>query len=308
MVGGCASPEFMPTGTISLMPIPVVRGEISSPARQMLDCKPQLLAEYLVEFLRQECVVQRGVNKAIIGLSGGVDSAVTTYLAALAFGAENTFVFRLPYKVSSSASLDHAQLVINDLGLPAETIDITPMVDGYGEIPSVEMTPYRLGNVCARSRMIVLYDQAARIGGLPLGTGNKTERMFGYYTWHGDDAPPINPLGDLFKTQVFELAEYLGVPAEIRLKPPTADLIEGQTDEGDFGITYALADEILVLMMSRYETDQMEALGYKAKDIEIVRKRVAGTHWKRKLPTVAMTSTTSINEYYLRPVDFRHLP
>lgn len=290
------------------MPIPVVRADKSSPARRLLDCEPKLLTEFLVEFLVQECKVQRNMHKVVIGLSGGIDSAVTTYLAAKAFGPENTYVFRLPYKVSSSASLDHARIVIGDLGLPAETIDITPMVDGYSSIPSVEMTPYRLGNICARSRMIVLYDQAARLGGLPLGTGNKTERMFGYFTWHGDDAPAVNPLGDLFKTQVFELAEYLGVPDVIRNKPPTADLIEGQTDEGDFGITYAKADEILVLLMSRYETDQIEALGYSLKDIEIVKKRISGTHWKRKLPTVAMVSTTSINEYYLRPVDFRGLP
>lgn len=289
------------------MTLPVVRGVNESPSKSWLDVNPELLAEFLVEFLREELIVQRGMTKGVIGLSGGIDSAVTTYLAVRALGAENVYVVRMPYKISSQASLDHAQLVIEDLSLPAQTIEITGMVDGYGGIPEVVMTPYRLGNVCARARMIVLYDQGARLGAMPLGTGNKTERMFGYYTWHGDDAPPINPLGDLFKTQIFELARWLGVPEVICDKPPTADLIEGQTDEGDFGISYAVADEILVLLMRRFSVEQCVSFGYEQRDVELVLKKVAGTHWKRKMATVAMTSVTSINEYYLRPVDFRGL-
>lgn len=287
------------------MALPVVRGLNESPARALLDIEPSLLAEFLVEFLREELVVQRGMTRGVLGLSGGIDSAVTCYLAARALGPENVLAVRMPYRKSSQASLDHAQLVVDDLGVKATTIDISAMVDGFGDIGEVAMTPYRLGNVCARSRMIVLYDLGARDGAMPLGTGNKTERMFGYYTWHGDDAPPINPLGDLFKTQVFELARYLGVPDVICDKPPTADLIEGQTDEGDFGITYALADEILVLLMRGFQRDQIMAFGCSERDVDLVMRKVSGTHWKRKLPTVAMTSLTSINEYYLRPVDFR---
>lgn len=287
------------------MALPVVRASGESPAQSLLDVNPELLADYLTRFLHEELTVQRKISKAVVGLSGGVDSAVTTYLAARALGPQNVHVVRMPYKVSSQASLDDAQAVIDDLGLPSQTIEITGMVDGYSCLDGVEMTPHRLGNVCARARMTILYDQGARLGAIPLGTGNKTERMFGYYTWHGDDAPPINPLGDLFKTQVFELARHLGVPERICSKPPTADLIEGQTDEGDFGITYAVADEILVLLMRRVPADRLVRMGYTQKDVDLVASKVAGTHWKRKLPTVAMVSTTSINEYYLRPVDFR---
>lgn len=287
------------------MPLPVVRGKGISPARALLDVNPALLAEFLTGFLREELVCQRKAHKAVVGLSGGVDSAVTTFLAVRALGAENVHVVRMPYKISSQSSLDDAQAVIDQLGVPAQTIGITAMVDGYALADGVEMTPHRLGNVCARARMTILYDQGARLGAIPLGTGNKTERMFGYFTWHGDDAPPINPLGDLYKSQVFELARYLGVPAAICEKAPTADLIAGQTDEGDFGITYALADEILVLLMRRVPADRLERMGYSRRDIELVSAKVAGTHWKRKLSTVAMVSTTSINEYYLRPVDYR---
>lgn len=287
------------------MPFPVTRAVLDKtlPDR-LLHMNAPLMAEFLVEFLKDECIRRRGIRKAVIGLSGGVDSAVTTYLAERAFGAENVFVYRMPYKISSSESLTHAQLCVDALGVPERTIDITAMVDGYvcGSEPEIE--PQRLGNVCARSRMIVLYDQSAKVGGLPLGTGNKTERFFGYYTWHADDAPAINPLGDLYKTQVWELAEYLGVPDVIVNKPPTADLEEGQTDEGDFGISYLAADRILVLMLIGFSTQRIMEYGFTEAQVELVRRRVAGTHWKRKLPTVAMTSNTAINEFYLRPVDF----
>jgi NAD+ synthase len=228
---------------------------------------------------------------------------VVAYLCARAFGPTNVFAFRMPYKISSQESLDHAQLVIDDLGICERTVPITGMVDGYlAQEP--EMTPSRLGNVCARSRMIVLFDQSAKLGALPIGTGNKSERLFGYYTWHADDSPPINPLGDLFKTQVWELARELGVPSEIVDKPATADLIQGQTDEGDFGITYVKADRILHHLVQGYTPEQLKAMGFPAVDVDLVWKRVDGTHWKRRLPTVAMLSSTAIGEYYLRPVDF----
>jgi NAD+ synthase len=270
-----------------------------------LDVDPGLLAEFLTNFLVEEVRVQRGISRAVLGLSGGVDSALAAYLAARAFGPENVLAVRMPYKISSQASLDHAQLVIDDLGIESMTVPITGMVDGYAEIEGIEATPHRIGNICARSRMIVLYDLAAKLGSLPIGTGNKTERMFGYYTWHGDDAPPVNPLGDLFKTQVFELSRWIGVPAAICDKAPTADLIAGQTDEGDFGITYAVADEILVLLLRGFVRDQVVAFGYADRDVDLVIGKVGGTHWKRELPTVAMVSVSSIGEYWLRPVDFR---
>lgn len=264
----------------------------------------ELLQEWLVAFLRDECTRRRGVSKAVLGLSGGVDSAVVAHLCALAFGPENVFAYRMPYKLSSSASLDHAQLVADGLGIKPQTIPITDMVDGYLAAVQGEVSPQRLGNVCARCRMIVLFDQAAAVGGLPIGTGNKSERLFGYFTWHADDSPPINPLGDLFKTQVWALARGLGVPEVVIDKPATADLIQGQTDEGDFGITYAHADRILHYITSGYPKQKLLSMGFDPHEVDIVWRRVAGTHWKRRLPTVAMLSNSAIGEYYLRPVDY----
>lgn len=283
------------------MPLPIYRALPYPKDPTKLDSA--LVADWLVRFLRDECVRRRGVQKAIIGLSGGVDSAVTTYLCARAFGPENVHVFRLPYKISSQASLDHAQLVVDDLGVQVRTVDITGMVDGY-LAQEQDMNPTRLGNVCARSRMIVLFDQSAALGGLPIGTGNKTERLVGYYTWHADDAPPINPLGDLLKTQVWDLARELGVPDVIVEKPATADLVQGQTDEGDFGLTYAAADPILHYLVQGYSSEKLVEMGFPAREVEIVFQRVSRTHWKRRLPTVAMLSNTAIGEYYLRPVDY----
>jgi NAD+ synthase len=152
--------------------------------------------------------------------------------------------------------------------------------------------------------MVALFDRSAALGALPLGTGNKTERLFGYFTWHADDTPPVNPIGDLFKTQVVALARHLGVPEVILAKPPTADLVSGQTDEGDFGITYAKADAILHWLLKGYDSARIGALGFKPGEVELVRQRLASTHWKRRLPTVAVLSQTAINEFYLRPVDF----
>lgn len=263
------------------------------------------LADWLVWFLQEECTRQRGITRAVIGLSGGVDSAVVAYLCARAFGPDQTHVFMMPYRVSSADSLSHAQLVVDDLGLPALTVEITAMVDGYLGQYEPDASPHRVGNVCSRCRMTILFDQSAKLGGLPIGTGNKTERMFGYYTWHGDDAPPINPLGDLWKSQVWQLAEALGVPASIRTKAPSADLIPNQTDEGDLGISYARADLILNALLRDYPAGRLTEIGFTADEVALVQRKVAGTHWKRKLPTVAMISDSAINEYYLRPVDYR---
>lgn len=263
----------------------------------------ELVAEWLTEFLRDECVRRRGVTKAVLGLSGGVDSAVTAYLCARAFGAENVTALRMPYKVSSQESLEHARMVTADLGIHERTIDISPMVDGYlSDEP--EATPARIGNICARARMTILFDQSAKLGALPIGTGNKTERLFGYFTWHADDSPPINPLGDLFKTQVWSLARELGVPQEIVAKPASADLIKGQTDEGDFGISYPKADRILVHLVAGWSTTKLVELGFPTSEVDLVAGKVDSTHWKRRLPTVAMMSTSAIGEYYLRPVDY----
>ena len=287
------------------MPLSVLRAPGFDPGSdEPLKINAPLVADWLVRFLKDECIRRRGVTKAVLGLSGGVDSAVVAYLCARAFGPENVYAFRMPYKISSQESVDHANLVVDDLGINARTVEITPMVDGYVGTHEADISPSRLGNVCARTRMIVIFDQGAKLGALPIGTGNKSERLFGYYTWHADDSPPINPIGDMFKTQVWDLAVELGVPKEIVYKPASADLIKGQTDESDFGITYAKADRILHFMTQGFTKSKLIEMGFEASEVELVWRRVDTTHWKRRLPTVAMLSSTAIGEYYLRPVDF----
>jgi NAD+ synthetase len=287
------------------MAIPIFRAEKKSePSAELLNLDSGLAVDWLVRFLQHECKVRRNVHRAILGLSGGVDSAVVAYLCARAFGPENVFAFRLPYKISSQESLDHASLVIDDTGIQVETLSITDMVDGYLGQVSGEVSGTRIGNVCARCRANILFDQSARLGGLPIGTGNKSERLFGYYTWHADDSPPINPLGDLLKSQVWQVARALGVPSVIIDKPASADLVKGQTDEGDFGISYARADLILFHLVQGYSREGLVSLGFPVAEVDLVWKRVDSTHWKRHLPTIAMMSDTSINDYYLRPVDY----
>jgi NAD+ synthetase len=264
---------------------------------------PDVAARWLEAFLRDELIERRGIHKAVIGLSGGVDSAVTAYLCARALGPENVHAIRMPYKTSSPASLADAQLVIDALGIRARTIEISDAVDGYLQFEP-EADARRRGNVMARMRMVVLFDQSAKLDALPIGTGNKTERLLGYFTWHADDTPPVNPIGDLFKTQVWALARYLGVPLPLIEKAPSADLEADQTDEGDLGITYARADAILAQLLLGYPDELLLEHGFDAHDVALVRRRVDSTHWKRHLPTTAMLSNTAINEFYLRPVDY----
>ncbi|HMS55506.1 MAG TPA: NAD+ synthase [Fimbriimonadaceae bacterium] len=286
------------------MALPIYRADPFDPEdSRKLAINCSLVSDWLVTFLRDECIRRRGAHKAVLGLSGGVDSAVVAFLCARAFGPENVVAFRMPYKVSSADSIVHANLVVEHLGIQAETIDITAMVDGFANTQR-EISATRVGNICARCRTAILFDQSAEKGALPIGTGNKTERLFGYFTWHADDAPPINPLGDLFKTQVWQLAEFLGVPEVIVRKPASADLIKGQTDEGDFGITYPKADRILFYLTLGYRPTKLVEMGFPEHEVDLVAKKVDSTHWKRRLPTVAMISTSAIGEYYLRPVDY----
>ena len=278
----------------------------ASEARDPLSIDASLAHRWLVSFLRDEVVERRGFQKVLVGLSGGVDSALVAFLAAEALGPENVIGVRMPYRTSSPDSLAHAQLVIDNLGIQCMTVDISAAVDGY--LAQLEkkttISPERRGNVMARQRMIVLFDQSAQHRALPLGTGNKSERLLGYFTWHADDAPPVNALGDLYKTQVWDLARHMGVPEAIIAKPATADLVAGQTDEGDLGVPYATADRILDLLLRGNTPAAIVARGLAAPDVERVRARLASSHWKRKLPTVAVMSQTAIGEYYLRPVDY----
>jgi NAD+ synthetase len=281
--------------------IPVVRDTYTG-GPPTLDLDVMLAENWLIRFLREE-MQSRGFERAVVGVSGGVDSAVTAYLAARAFGAERVIGVRLPYRTSSPESLEHAQLVIDALGIETRTLDISAAVDGYlSTEPDADAA--RCGNVMARTRMIALFDLSAKHRALPLGTGNKTERLLGYFTWHADDSPPINPLGDLFKTQVWALAKHLGVPDVIVGKAPSADLVVGQTDEGDIGISYAKADELLNWLLNGYSESDLVARGFGAAEVALVRNRLARTHWKRRLPTVAMISSSMIGESYLRPVDY----
>jgi NAD+ synthetase len=286
-------------------------GKASGPSRRAvassadpLAIDPELTRKWLVEFIKDEIIRRRKFGRVVIGLSGGVDSALVTFLAVEALGRENVTAVRMPYQSSSPESFDHAQLVIDALRIPNRTVDITPGVDGIVCAIGKETTPARKGNVMARMRMITLFDLSAELIALPLGTGNKTERLLGYFTWHADDSPPVNPIGDLFKTQVWALARHLGVPEIIVNKPASADLIRGQTDEGDFGISYPKADMILHGLLQGYKPEEIVPLGYTLEEIELVKKRLESTHWKRRLPTVAMVSQTAIGEYYLRPVDY----
>jgi NAD+ synthase (glutamine-hydrolysing) len=269
-----------------------------------LEIDPELTRRWLVEFLRDEVQRRRGFERVVIGLSGGVDSSLVAFLAAEALGAGGVVGVRMPYRTSSPESLEHAQLVIDRLGIESRTVDITAAVEGLASAIGGGHEPGRLGNIMARARMITLFDLSAAERALPVGTGNKTERLLGYFTWHADDSPPVNPLGDLFKTQVWALARHLQVPEVIVSKPASADLIHGQTDEGDFGISYARADAILHWILLGYRNPEIVPLGFTEEEIALVRRRLDSTHWKRRLPTVAMLSATAIGEYYLRPVDY----
>jgi len=287
--------------TFPALPV-ITAGDTGRGVPPSLGIDAALVERWLVAFLRDE-FARRGFTDAVVGLSGGVDSAVVAALAARALGPAHVHAVRMPYRTSSPDSLAHAQLVIDRLGLQARTVDISGAVDGYlAHEPEADAA--RRGNVMARMRMITLFDLSAKHRALPLGTGNKSERLLGYFTWHADDSPPVNPIGDLFKSQVWALARHLDVPQPIIDKPASADLVEGQTDEGDFGVRYAVADEILNWILHGWSPAELVARGMDAEAIRLVTRRLDSTHWKRKLPTVAMLSGAAIGESYLRPVDY----
>jgi len=235
----------------------------------------------------------------VVGVSGGVDSALSYYLAVEALGAENVLALRMPYKSSSQATLEHAQLIIDALGTPSLTIPITEMVDPLFErFP--EAGPVRRGNAMARARMIVLYDQSEAFRGLVVGTGNKTEILLGYTTLYGDAACALNPLGDLYKTQVRQLARAVGIPDVIIDKPPTADLWQGQTDEGELGFTYAEVDQLLYLLVDqRYSPEDCMEAGFAENFVRIVVERMRRNHFKRLLPPIAKLTNRTVGYDFL---------
>ena len=295
-------PEEAIPALVGRGPIPTDNEALKNPVELELDL--ELVERTLVEFIREEVRRRRHFERVVVGVSGGVDSAVSLFLACRALGAENVFGFRLPYRASSAESLEHATMVLDLTGAHARTIEISDPIDRYVEQYEPDISPLRKGNLMARLRAVILFDQSARLSALPLGTGNKSERLLGYFTWHADDSPPINPLGDLFKTQVWALARHLGVPDVIIEKPATADLVKGVTDEDEIGVSYHDADPILNAMVRGYGPEELVRVGFDAEAVEVVWRRLQSTHWKRELPTVAVLSSSAIGEFYLRPVDY----
>jgi NAD+ synthase len=263
-----------------------------------LNLNPSLARTILTGFIQSE-ISRAGFTRAVVGLSGGVDSALSCYLAAEALGPQNVLAVRMPYQASSPDSMEHAQLVIDALGVQSLTVPITEMAEPLFErFP--EASPVRRGNVMARLRMIVLYDQSEAFRGLVVGTGNKTEILLGYTTLFGDAACALNPLGDLYKTQVRQLSRALGVPEVIVAKPPSADLWLGQTDEGELGFTYAEVDQLLYLLVDqRYSPEECVAAGFAEKFVRGVVERVRRNHFKRVLAPIAKLSNRTVGYDFL---------
>ena len=260
----------------------------------------RIIAEFIRGHLRQT-----GFERALLGLSGGIDSALVAYLVAEAIGADRLLCVLLPYRTSSPASRADAEEVVRNLGCTSELIDITPIVDGHfdRQLPgSKEISNLRRGNFAARARMAVLYDQSVVWGGLVMGTSNKTESLLGYTTIFGDNAAALLPIGDLYKTQVRQLSAEIGVPEAILRKPPTADLWAGQTDEDEVGLTYAEIDRLLYWMVDRRRSrDELLEMGFEPATIERVERLVVGAEYKRQMPPIAKLGPRTPGVDYLYP-------
>lgn len=244
------------------------------------------LHEEIIIFLREN-IKKAGFKKAILGLSGGIDSALVAYLLKDALGEENVIALMMPYKSSSKESLIHAQMVIDNLKIQHKKIEITDMIDAYFKNQD-EASMLRKGNKMARERMSILFDYSAKENALVIGTSNKTEIYLGYSTQFGDSACAINPIGELYKTDVWALAEYLKVPYEIIDKKPSADLWEGQTDEAEMGLTYKEADEILYRILDeKKNVQEIENEGFSREIIEKIIARMNRSEYKRRMPLIA---------------------
>ena len=263
-----------------------------------LEINTDLTRKILTDFLRSE-ITNAGFQHAVVGLSGGVDSAAACYLAAEALKPENVLAVRMPYKTSAPESLEHADLVIQASGVQDITIPITDIVDSlFTHFPEADRG--RRGNAMARARMIILYDQSVAFNGLVVGSGNKTEILLGYTTLYGDSACALNPLGDLYKTQIRQLARSLGIPEVIIAKPPSADLWVGQTDEDELGFTYQEVDRLLVLLVDRgYSLQACVEAGFDSTFVEAVIERIQRNQFKRVLPPIAKLSDRSVSYDFL---------
>ncbi|MCX7425558.1 MAG: NAD+ synthase [Planctomycetia bacterium] len=271
----------------------------SEDAKIDLRIDPELVTEILTRFLREE-IRRAGFQHAVVGVSGGIDSSVVVYLAARSLGPENVLALTMPYKTSSEATRSDSRSVIESLGVQHRDVPIAEQIDDYfARFP--DASRMRLANKCARERMTVLYDQSAAFEGLVLGTSNKSELLLGYGTQYGDMASAINPIGDLYKTQLYQLAAYLGVPEAIRAKTPTGDLWVGQTDEDELGFTYAEVDRLLALMVDRrWRRPELIATGFAAELVDRVATLVRRNHYKRRMPVIAKLSFRTMDR------DFRY--
>jgi NAD+ synthase len=264
-----------------------------------LDINPELVGDILRRFIRTE-LRRAGFSRAVVGLSGGIDSTVVTYLAAKALEPDNVLAVTMPYKSSSEATRRDAAAVVRALGVRTLDAPITDQIDAYfARFP--DASKMRLANKCARERMTILYDQSAAFDALVLGTSNKSELLLGYSTQFGDMASAINPVGDLYKTQLYQLARHLGVPEEICQKSPTGDLWAGQTDEGELGFTYAEVDRLLVLLVDhRWRRAELLRAGFAEDFVDGVLARVRRNHYKRRMPVIAKLSHRTMDR------DFRY--
>ena len=269
-----------------------------------LSIDPRETVRILTGFIRTE-IERTGLSRIVVGLSGGLDSAVAAYLAARALGPESVVGVLIPYRTSSPDSAADAEKVVGALGIMGEKIDISTIVDAFSALLG-RVSRNRLGNIMARARMTLLYDRSVIHRALVLGTSNKTELLLGYGTLHGDLASAINPLGDLYKTQVRALAAHLKVPLSIRRKPPSADLWPDQSDEGEFGFSYDEADRLLALLIdARVSRKTAIAAGYKATLVDRVTRLVVRSQFKRRLPVIAKVSTRSVGWDFRYPRDWR---
>ena len=251
-----------------------------------LDLNLKEVHSELVEFLR-ESFKKAGFSKAVLGLSGGIDSALVAYLLRDALGKENVLAIMMPYKSSNPDSLNHAKLVVEDLGINSKTIEITDMIDAYFKNEE-EVTSLRMGNKMARERMSILFDYSSKENALVVGTSNKTEIYLGYSTQFGDSACALNPIGDLYKTNIWDLSRYLKIPNELIEKKPSADLWEGQTDEQEMGLTYKEADQVLYRMLEENnKVEEVLAEGFNKDLVDNIVRRMNRSEYKRRMPLIA---------------------